>query len=511
MKDGRLSILLVDDDAAARERLAGLVAKAGYPTETTHAAAGREALALLRERRFDCLLVESELPDASGAEVVAQLRADGALAPPVIMVTGAGDELLAAQVMRAGAADYLPKSRLSADALGRAISEGVARWRAQGERDRAQAELAASEAHFRALVEDQSELVAVAQPDLTITYANHAFAAHHGLGAGEATGRNLLDFVAPEEREAVVDRMRRLCKRKSVERGETRSLAEGAGARRWVAWTHRAVVDRRGAVAAIHAVGRDIDDQVEAREDGARLAALVHGMADATVSSDMEGRITSWNPAAEHLFDLPARQALGKAIGLIIPPDRESEARTLFERVRGGESVLEFESVRRRRNGGLIEVALTLWPIRDGQGRIRGVAQIVRDIRGRKRLERALQSSERLYRDLYEASPAMLHSIDLSDHVLNVSDAWLAQLGYPRGEVLGRPFSDFLAEESKPVARERILPELLRGHPVREIRLRMMKCDASPMDVLLSASLERDETGNPRCALAVLRDAPGAH
>ena len=135
----------------------------------------------------------------------------------------------------------------------------------------------------------------------------------------------------------------------------------------------------------------------------------------------------------------------------------------------------------------------------------------MRDIRGRKRLERALQSSERLYRDLYEASPAMLHSIDLSDHVLNVSDAWLSQLGYPRGEVLGRPFSDFLAEESKPVARERILPELLRGHPVQEIRLRMVKCDASPLDVLLSATLERDEAGNPRCALAVLRGATGAY
>ncbi len=364
----------------------------------------------------------------------------------------------------------------------------------------------ASEAHFRSLVEDQTELVAVARPELTITYANHAFGAHHGLDPSEALGRNLLDFVAPEERESTVDRMRLLCRRKSVERSETQSLAEGTSVRRWVAWTHRAIIDKLGGVAAIHSVGRDITEQVEAREATARLAALVHSLVDATVSTDLEGTITSWNPAAEHLFDVPARHALGKSIGLIIPPDRESEARTLFERVRGGESVLEFESVRRRRNGGLIEVALTLSPIREGHGRIRGIAQIARDIRGRKRLERALQASERLYRDLYEASPAMLHSIDLSDHVLNVSDAWLSQLGYPRGEVLGRPFSDFLAEESKPVARERILPELLRGGRVQEIGLRMVKCDASPLDVLLSATLERDDSGNPRCALAVLRD-----
>lgn len=506
MKDGRLSLLLVDDDAAARERLAGLVAKAGYQADTTHATGGREALALLRERRFDCLLIESELSDGTGAEVVLQLRADGALSLPVIMVTGAGDELLAAEVMRAGAADYLPKSRLSADSLARAINESVARWRVDGERERARVELAASEAHFRSLVEDQTELVAVARPELTITYANHAFGAHHGLDPSEALGRNLLDFVAPEERESTVDRMRLLCRRKSVERSETQSLAEGTSVRRWVAWTHRAIIDKLGGVAAIHSVGRDITEQVEAREATPRLAALVHSLVDATVSTDLEGTITSWNPAAEHLFDVPARHALGKSIGLIIPPDRESEARTLFERVRGGESVLEFESVRRRRNGGLIEVALTLSPIREGHGRIRGIAQIARDIRGRKRLERALQASERLYRDLYEASPAMLHSIDLSDHVLNVSDAWLSQLGYPRGEVLGRPFSDFLAEESKPVARERILPELLRGGRVQEIGLRMVKCDASPLDVLLSATLERDDSGNPRCALAVLRD-----
>jgi PAS domain S-box-containing protein len=221
--------------------------------------------------------------------------------------------------------------------------------------------------------------------------------------------------------------------------------------------------------------------------------------------------VTTWNPAAERLFDHTTSHIIGKPIGMIVPPDREAEDRTLTERVQKGESIVEFETVRLRRNGTLVEVALTFSPIRDAHGKVRGISQIARDVRGRKRLERALLDSERLYRDLYEASPAMLHSIDMTGRMLSVSNAWLSRTGYLRSEVLGRSFADFVAEESSANALEGILQELGRSGRVHDIGLRMVRCDGSLIDVVLSATLERDESGNPRRALAVLRDAVAAN
>jgi PAS domain S-box-containing protein len=503
---GLVRLLVIDDDDVDRERVMRLVGNSGIQAEMTQAASSREALALLQDRDFDCVVLDNQMPDGTGAELLTRLRAGADARFPVIMVTGAGDEELAAEVMRSGAADYLPKSRLSADTLFRAISRSVERWRLQQQLDRYAAELAVSEAKYRAIVEDQTELVSLADPDLTLSYVNMAYAAHYGLTPKQIVGRNLLEFLPPGERDQVAAQMRILCRRKSVERSENRTVSAIANVWRWVSWTHRAIVDKLGSVASIHSVGRDVTDQVDGREAVARLAAVVNCSVDAMVSTDLHGNITTWNPAAERLFDHTTSHVIGKTIGMIVPPDREVEDRTLTERVRKGESIVEFETVRLRRNGTLIEVALTFSPIRDAHGKVRGISQIARDVRGRKRLERALLDSERLYRDLYEASPAMLHSIDMTGRLLSVSNAWLTRTGYLRSEVLGRAFTDFLAESSMPAAQEQILPELIRCGRVNDVGLRMVRCDGTLIDVVLSATLERDESGNPRRALAVLRD-----
>jgi PAS domain S-box-containing protein len=500
-------LLIIDDDDVDRERVVRLVDNSGIHAEITLAGSSREALALLRDREFDCIVLDNQMPDGTGAELLARLHADVDARVPVIMVTGAGDEELAAEVMRSGAADYLPKSRLSADNLFRAISRSVERSRLQQQLDRYAAELAVSEAKYRAIVEDQTELVSLADPDLTLSYVNMAYAAHYGLAPEQIIGRNLLEFLPAGERDQVAAQMRILCRRKSVERSENRTVSAIANVWRWVSWTHRAIVDKLGSVASIHSVGRDITDQVDGREAVARLAAVVNCSVDAMVSTDLHGIVTTWNPAAERLFDHTTSHIVGKPIGMIVPPDREVEERTLTERVRKGESIVEFETVRLRRNGTLTEVALTFSPIRDAHGKIRGISQIARDVRGRKRLERALLDSERLYRDLYEASPAMLHSIDMSGRVLSVSNAWLARTGYLRSEILGRSFADFLAEPGRQTAQEGILQELARVGRVREVGLRMVRCDGSLINVVLSATLERDASGNPQRALAVLRDA----
>ena len=122
-------------------------------------------------------------------------------------------------------------------------------------------------------------------------------------------------------------------------------------------------------------------------EASLRLAAIVKWSNDAIIGKTLDGVITSWNPAAERMFGYAAAEVVGKPIALIIPPDRLSEEHDVLSRLRRGEAVEHFETVRRRKDGRLINVSLTVSPIKDGLGRIIGASKIARDVTERRRAE----------------------------------------------------------------------------------------------------------------------------
>jgi PAS domain S-box-containing protein len=121
-------------------------------------------------------------------------------------------------------------------------------------------------------------------------------------------------------------------------------------------------------------------------------------------------------------------------------------------------------------------------------------------------LFRELKQSEERYRNLYKKTPVMLHSIDREGRLLSISDHWLEQLGYRQEEVLGRPFTEILTEESRRRAAETVLPEFFRNGEVKEVPYRVLKQDGGAIDVLLSAVAERDEQGEIVRSLAVMVD-----
>ena len=121
------------------------------------------------------------------------------------------------------------------------------------------------------------------------------------------------------------------------------------------------------------------------------LAALVDSSFDAILSKSLDGTITSWNAAAERMYGYPAAEVIGRSIELIVPADRREELRGMDERLGRGERVLPFETVRLTRDGRRIDVALTMSPIIDGQGRVVGASGIGRDITERRQAERQRQ------------------------------------------------------------------------------------------------------------------------
>jgi PAS domain S-box-containing protein len=119
----------------------------------------------------------------------------------------------------------------------------------------------------------------------------------------------------------------------------------------------------------------------------ARLAAIVDSSDDAIISKTLDGVITSWNRGAERIFGWTAEEAVGRHITLIIPADRHTEEHEVLARLRRGESIDHYETIRITRSGQLIDISLTVSPLRDASGRIIGASKIARDITDRRRLE----------------------------------------------------------------------------------------------------------------------------
>ncbi len=125
------------------------------------------------------------------------------------------------------------------------------------------------------------------------------------------------------------------------------------------------------------------------------LAAIVASADDAVIGATLDGRIASWNAAASRLFGWTAAEAIGSLVTAIVPPEGQEEARQVLARIRAGESVEHFETVRLDRNGRHLDVSMTVSPVKDAEGRICGVSTVARDISERKRDERASREAER--------------------------------------------------------------------------------------------------------------------
>ena len=140
---------------------------------------------------------------------------------------------------------------------------------------------------------------------------------------------------------------------------------------------------------------RDISERKGARELRARLAAIVDSAADAIIGKDLDGTIRSWNPAAERLFGWASHEVVGQNVSILFPEDIEDEETKIMDAIRRGERVEPYESVRRCKNGHLVDVWLTTSPVTDSQGTVIGASKIVRDIGERKRADQRILDSLR--------------------------------------------------------------------------------------------------------------------
>ena len=168
-----------------------------------------------------------------------------------------------------------------------------------------------------------------------------------------------------------------------------------SGVRCWAAGRGRGVYADDGTVVGMIGIVQDITERRNAEEVRGHLAAVIESSTDAVISKTLSSTITTWNTGAERMFGYRADEVIGKPVTILIPPDREAEELGILERLKRGERIDHYETVRVCKDGRLIDVSLSVSPIKDANGRIVGAAKIARDISGQKGVEEALRLTDR--------------------------------------------------------------------------------------------------------------------
>lgn len=222
-----------------------------------------------------------------------------------------------------------------------------------------------------------------------------------------------------------------------------------------------------------------------------RLASIIESSDDAIISKNLDGIIQSWNASAERIFGWSADEVIGKPITIVIPHDRLDEESQILARLRQGERVDHFETIRIRKDGRYVHVSVTISPIRDAEGRIVGASKIARDITALKEYERRLS-------DFVENATMGLHWVGPDGIVLWANTHELQMLGYAKEEYVGRHIADFHADK---LVIDDILSRLARAEKLINYPARMQCKDGSIRHVLInsSAHFENGQFQNTQC------------
>ena len=376
-QDRRARILLADDNADMREYISRLLAKRFDLQAVTD---GQAALDAARAEPPDLVISDIMMPKLDGFGLLLALRADPHLREvPIILLSARAGEESCIEGMEAGANDYLIKPFSARELLARVGAHLAA---ARVRRETAE-KIRSREADLRDFVENASVGLHRVSADGIILWANRTELDLLGYTRDEYVGHSIAQFHV--DASVSEDILTRLGRGENVRNCRARMRCKDGSIRRVLINSSGYFED--GKFVHSRCFTRDITEHKWAQDADALLSAIVDSSDDAIISKDLNGVITSWNKSAERLFGYMPSEAVGRSITMLIPPDRLDEEPKILERLKHGERVDHFETIRVRKDGSRLDISLTISPVKDADGRVVGASKVARDITEHKRIE----------------------------------------------------------------------------------------------------------------------------
>ena len=425
-----MRVLVVDDHEVVRRGVISLLHTHADCKVCGEAIHGQDAVEKAARLKPDVVIMDVSMPVLNGLDATAIIRSTLPSCEILILSQHDAPEMVR-QALKAGARGYVVKASMTKDL--RAALNKVARHECFF--DPAISELASpvdvhqivqrTSALERALLESEQMY------RTTFELAGIGIAHLSPEGRWLRVNRKLCDILGYSEEELLQLTFQDITHPDDLaaEVAETRKVLSGESQmysleKRYIrkdkshVWVNRTVSGRRDAAGKLtHFISlvEDITEHRASDEAQARLAAIVASSDDAIISKNLSGIITSWNAGATRLFGFTPEEVIGRSITLLIPPELQDQEISILERLRKGERIDHFETVRVTKSGKRLDVSLTISPVRDSKGRIIGASKVARDITERKRFQDALRESQTQLALALESSRTAMFDWDLTE------------------------------------------------------------------------------------------------
>jgi PAS domain S-box-containing protein len=352
-------------------------------------------------------------------------------------------------------------------------------------------------AYLAAIVQNSDDAIVSKTLEGIIQSWNDAATELYGYTADEAIGQPI-EIVIPEtKRDEELKFREQIASGVEVRHTETiRRRRDGSLIP--VSLSISPVKNPDGEIIAAAGFARDMTERNEAFETQQRLAAIVLNSHEAIVSKTLRGEILSWNEAATRMYGYTESEAIGQPIEIIIPEDRRLEELEIRGQIQSGTPVQRYETVRRRKDGSLLEVSLSISPVKNAGGEIIGAAGFARDITESRRFERLAEIVIR------SGDAIVVKNLD-SGRIEDWNDAATEMYGYVREEAIGQPIEILIPEHLRKAEVEQ-RSKIKKGEEIPHHETVRRHRNGTLIDVSLSISPIRDAAGNVVAAARIARD-----
>jgi PAS domain S-box-containing protein len=330
--------------------------------------------------------------------------------------------------------------------------------------------LTTSESRFKSLFENMSSGVAIYEAagdgeDFIFKDINKAVERIENLKRDDVIGHSLLEIFPSVKEFGLFNAIQRVWKTGIAEHHPVSIYKD----ERIAGWRENYILKLpAGEIVAIY---EDVTEKKQAEEQQAFLSAIIEYSNDGIIGKTLDGIVTSWNKGAERIYGYSAGEIIGESVSMLVPPGHPDDTRILLEKVSAGEPVSHFRTSRKTKDGRIIDVSLTVSPVKDAEGDLIGVSTIIRDITEEKAAEKALRQSEERFRRYVENAPDGIFLVDDAGDLLMVNEADCRITGFSRDELFQKNIIGMVYPDDRAFAVGQFQKVKNEGKVIVEVRL----------------------------------------